>query len=214
MSQVNARVTRAERQAATRESLIAQARSMFLDIGYAGTSLDRVAIEAGFSKGAVYSNFGGKEELCLAVLDDIHAEKVRGVTRIFAGQGDLGEKLDEFVRWAQEELVDPRWTALEFEFAAVAGKSEWVAAQLAERHREVAGLIQNLVEHISAEVGLRGIETAQRTAVTLLSVGIGLGALKSLDPQIDMNVLGDLIRTMIKASSTKPETLTDGDEVQ
>ena len=57
------RVTRAERQAQTRERLIEVAREMFLSDGYAATSLDKVAVRAGFSKGAVYSNFAGKEQL-------------------------------------------------------------------------------------------------------------------------------------------------------
>ena len=37
--------------------------------GYHGASLEEIADTAGFSKGAVYSNFGGKAELFLAVLD-------------------------------------------------------------------------------------------------------------------------------------------------
>ena len=61
------RQSRAQRQAQTREKLIEVAREMFLDVGYAASSLDKVAIAAGFSKGAVYSNFSGKEELCMAV---------------------------------------------------------------------------------------------------------------------------------------------------
>ena len=44
------------------------ATAEFLAHGYNGTSLERVADAAGSSKGAVYGNFAGKEELCLAVL--------------------------------------------------------------------------------------------------------------------------------------------------
>jgi AcrR family transcriptional regulator len=40
---------------------------LFLRDGYAATSLEKVADEAGYSKGAVYSNFWNKDELCLAV---------------------------------------------------------------------------------------------------------------------------------------------------
>ncbi len=68
MTVEGARVTRAERQAQTRESLIAVAREMFLSDGYAATSLDKVAVRAGFSKGAVYSNFAGKDELFYALM--------------------------------------------------------------------------------------------------------------------------------------------------
>ncbi|NLC98849.1 MAG: TetR/AcrR family transcriptional regulator [Actinomycetales bacterium] len=198
-------MSRAEKQAETRERLVAQARSMFLDIGYAATSLDKVAIEAGYSKGAVYSNFDGKEELCLEVLDVIHREKVRGVAKIFSGDSDLDTQLDVFVAWAQDDLVDPRWTTLELEFAAVAGSNPWVANQLVARHREIAELVRLLVVDISQKFNLRGQENADKTATALLSVGVGLGALRSLDPKIDMNVFGEVVRTMIKASSPKPE---------
>lgn len=71
-----ARLTRAESQARTREQLIETAKQLFLRDGYSVTSLERVADEAGYSKGAVYSNFRNKDELCLAVLDRIHDEQV------------------------------------------------------------------------------------------------------------------------------------------
>ena len=197
------KVSRAQRQAETREAIVGQARTMFLDLGYAATSLDKVALEAGYSKGAVYSNFEGKEELCLEVLDSIHREKVRGVAKIFSGEGDLDMQLDVFVGWAQDELVDSRWTTLEMEFAAVARSNPWVARQLVSRHREIAELIRLLVVEISQKFNLRGQENAGRTATALLSVGIGLGALRSLDPKIDMNVFRDVVRNMIEASGVK-----------
>ncbi len=117
------RVIRAERQAQTRESLIAVAREMFLADGYAATSLDKVALRAGFSKGAVYSNFAGKEELCMAVLDSIHEEQIEGVVAAFTRDADLDARIDAFAEWAREGLGRPRWTALEVEFAAVARQS-------------------------------------------------------------------------------------------
>lgn len=114
------RVSRAERQQQTRERLIEVATEMFLDVGYSGTSLDKVAVEAGFSKGAVYSNFAGKEELCMAALDTIHAEKIRLVHQMFTEDTSIETRLKSFVEWSRSGLGEPRWTALEVEFAAVA----------------------------------------------------------------------------------------------
>ncbi len=48
---------------------------MFFTDGYHPTSLEKVADAAGYSKGAVYSNFRNKDELCVAVLDEIRAER-------------------------------------------------------------------------------------------------------------------------------------------
>jgi AcrR family transcriptional regulator len=69
--------TRAERQRATRAALLAAAREGFARDGYHGANLEAIANEAGFSKGAVYSNFDGKADLFLAVIDD-NLDALRG----------------------------------------------------------------------------------------------------------------------------------------
>ena len=63
------RLTRPERKAATRRELLDAARTVFLRRGFHGASLDEIAEEAGYTKGAVYSNFEDKDALFLAVLD-------------------------------------------------------------------------------------------------------------------------------------------------
>ncbi|WP_237449950.1 TetR/AcrR family transcriptional regulator [Nocardiopsis alba] len=63
------RKTRAEQKQETRNALIEAGLLTFSRDGYHGASLEEIADTAGFSKGAVYSNFGGKSELFLAVLD-------------------------------------------------------------------------------------------------------------------------------------------------
>src|SRR5829696_4377887 len=60
-------MSRAESKAATRAELLDAARSVLVERGYHGASLDLVAREAGYTKGAVYSAFGGKAQMFLAV---------------------------------------------------------------------------------------------------------------------------------------------------
>lgn len=211
------KATRAERQAQTKESLIIVARRMFLRDGYAATSLDKVALEAGFSKGAVYSNFAGKEELCMAALDLIHEEKIQGVLSAFTQESTLDSKIKSFIEWAREATSDPRWAALEVEFAAVARHNEWVAAELVKRHREIRTAIAELIEHVTAEAGLKPVQPAERTAAMLFSAGIGLGALRSLDPSVDVELFADVMRSFIRPDrslsvdreSTDSETAPD-----
>ncbi|WP_066586005.1 TetR/AcrR family transcriptional regulator [Cellulomonas timonensis] len=62
--------TRGERQQQTRSALIDAARTVFARDGYHRARLEAIAHEAGYSKGAVYSNFDGKAALFLAVIDD------------------------------------------------------------------------------------------------------------------------------------------------
>lgn len=200
MTVQNTKVSRAERQAQTRESLIAVAREMFLADGYAATSLDKVAVRAGFSKGAVYSNFAGKEELCMAVLDSIHEEQISGVVSAFTQETDLNGRIEAFSAWAQEGLGQPRWTALEVEFGAIARQSPYVATELVKRHREIRVAIAQLVRQVTTEAGLQDVVDADQAATMLLSLGIGLGTLRSLDHTIDVGIFADTIRALLRVS--------------
>src|SRR5437867_12636083 len=62
-------LSRQESQARTRERLVAAAERVFLKKGYHEASLAELARAAGYTTGAVYSNFSGKEHLALAVLE-------------------------------------------------------------------------------------------------------------------------------------------------
>ncbi|TIS14873.1 MAG: helix-turn-helix transcriptional regulator, partial [Mesorhizobium sp.] len=64
-----ARLTREQSQALTREKLLASASEMVARDGYSGASIERIAEEAGFSKGAFYSNFTNKEDIFLQLLE-------------------------------------------------------------------------------------------------------------------------------------------------
>jgi AcrR family transcriptional regulator len=176
------------------------AREMFLADGYAATSLDKVAVRAGFSKGAVYSNFAGKEQLCIAVLDSIHEEQLEGVVTAFTQDTDLDGRIEAFAAWAREGLGQPRWTALEVEFGAVARQSPYVATELVKRHREIRVAIADLVRRVTTEAGIAERVDPDQAATTLLSLGIGLGTLRSLDPAIDVGVFADTMRSLLKGS--------------
>src|SRR5581483_9290125 len=112
------RLTRVASQARTRAQLIGTAREMFLRDGYFATSLDRVADTAGYSKGAVYSNFASKDELCLAVLDQLLNERAAQIVAAMAGRPRFAGKLAAFEKWAGEVLGDAGWITLEIEFAS------------------------------------------------------------------------------------------------
>ncbi len=201
----SAKVSRAERQRQTRERLIEVASDMFLAVGYAGTSLDKVAVEAGFSKGAVYSNFAGKEELCMAVLDQIHAEKIRLVLEVFSEDTSIEARLKNFVEWSRSGLGEPQWTSLEVEFAAVARHNPWVASELVKRHREVRRLIAKLISATVDDAGLETTIPVEQVATAMLALGAGLGGLRSLDPKINMDVFGDVLAGLVRPRREQAE---------
>ena len=190
------RLTRSESQARTRELLVATARTMFLRDGYAATSLDKVAEEAGFSKGAVYSNFEGKDALCLAVLDTLHRDVVDAVLGSFSGAGTLDEALDTFDRWAEARLGDPDWSALEAEFAARSRRDPKLRGALEERNARIRQTIAGALAETSERHGITLPMDEGDLASALLSLGIGLGLQRALNPGLRVQVLSDVIRVM------------------
>src|SRR5437763_2071325 len=79
------RKSQAERREATRELVLTAAARVFAERGFHATSLDAIAEEAGFSRGAVYYNFADKEELFLELLDRRCAERAPDLRAVFAG---------------------------------------------------------------------------------------------------------------------------------
>jgi AcrR family transcriptional regulator len=192
------RSLRAERQARTRETLVATATPLFLSDGLAATSLDRVADEAGFSKGAVYSNFRNKDELCLAVLDGMHRSVLDYFVAAFSSSaGSLEDRLGVFERWADRSLGEPRWTALEAEFAIRARTSAYVADALRERSQQSRSAIEQLVLDSAERFGLTLPMPAEDVATALLSLGVGLGIGRANDPTIPVEVMSRTIRLLL-----------------
>ncbi len=66
--------TQAQRSAATQAALLAAARPLFAEYGYAAISTDQIARAAGVTRGALYHQFAGKEELFAEVVGQIEAE--------------------------------------------------------------------------------------------------------------------------------------------
>ena len=78
---------RADSQARTRQLVLEAAERLFLANGFGATSLEDIAREAGFSKGAVYSNFAGKTDLFFAIVEQQFVELAARSAQAVDGRG-------------------------------------------------------------------------------------------------------------------------------
>src|ERR671935_2790472 len=110
-------MTRKEAQERTRQRLLAAAAKVFARRGYHRATVDEIASEAGFTIGAVYSNFAGKEELFLALADRQVEQRVAEIRALgeAAERGDQpgAEAAAQFREFLQR---DPDWPLLFYEF--------------------------------------------------------------------------------------------------
>src|SRR4051794_6774178 len=130
------RLSRAEKRIDTRERLLESALVVFAREGFGGASLEEIAEEAGFSTGAVYSAFGGKQELFFALLDKILEQEKRDIGEIFEQNESLDAVVTAIGRWKPGPLEsEEQWRVLATEFWLHAVRDPKVRALLAERQR-------------------------------------------------------------------------------
>ena len=165
------RMTRAERSEQTRTELIVAARTVFLRRGFHGASLDEISAEAGYTTGAVYSRFGGKDDLFLAVLEAAYArireaEKTLSLLDVPADEG-----VRRLVRFTwQYYLENP-------EFLTLLNSENLHRAEHLRRSREVRAMNSPLIETL-AQVLRRGHrEGLFRAGVDPLQLYISIAAL-------------------------------------
>lgn len=193
-----ARLTRKETQEQTRAALVETAKKLFLDRGYNATSLGEVVDAAGFTKGAVYSNFATKHELGLAVLEVVQEERVAAILGSLQGAETFEDRLAGFGRWAEANIGDIGWTALEVEFATSTRHIEDVRVALADRRQLITAVLADVIQGEADAFGIDLDAPALDIATHLLALGIGLGVQRAFDPSLEVNVLVDELSRLAK----------------
>jgi AcrR family transcriptional regulator len=179
-----ARLTRVEQQRQTHERLLDAARTVFATRGFLAATMDEIAAEAGYTRGAVYKHFGGKEGLWLAIMDAL-------------AQTHL-ELLDEALTKAtdQQGLVQAltpntngdgaRWGVATAEFvAAVAARPETAAAVVAAQRRHEEQIAAVLGRHCG-RLGVRPALPLPDVVVLLGATAGGLILRRGMDPEVDV----------------------------
>lgn len=139
------RLTRAEAKARTRQLLLDSAARVFAQKGLAGASVDEIAEAAGYSIGAVYSNFGGKEQLFLELLKERANDRVTRAAEIVA-DAEPAEAQRAFSRLMIEVAdKDADFAPLQAEFWLYAVRNPELMETYAERMREPRDLLTALI---------------------------------------------------------------------
>jgi AcrR family transcriptional regulator len=136
ITKLRKRLTREESRAQTRANLIAVGRAHFLRYGLGGAVAETIAEDAGYSRGALYSNFDGKEELFLAVIHEQEVRRFEVFRSILNQESSSKERLrkmrDTFADW----VTDRDWIVLYAEFEVEALRNERIRKRFVELHRQ------------------------------------------------------------------------------
>jgi AcrR family transcriptional regulator len=166
----------------TREALVTAAARVFLRRGFQGASLREIAAEAGLTTGAVYSNFDGKADLFLAVLEEnidprlaVMYEAARTAPRRRLGAA-VGE---EFAAYVKQQR---RWLTLLIEFWAQAARDPKLRPKFAERHGKLRSSIAEVLTERAARLGQSLTLPADQLATVLIALTNGMAIEQLADP--------------------------------
>jgi AcrR family transcriptional regulator len=134
----------------TRSLLLDAAEEVFARRGFDGAALEDIAEAAGYTRGAIYSHFGSKAELFLAVLERQRRQFLDGFSDVIGSVHRLGDvDLDELAdRWG--DLIDAERAdraALGYEFTLFLLRNPEARTRVSAQREETA---QELAEYIAA----------------------------------------------------------------
>jgi len=168
------RMTRTEKVEANREAILDSAKEHFARFGYHGASLDAIADAAGFSKGAIYSQFGSKDDLMLATLERNIRRRHEATAELVGALGD-DLRAEDVLRHANaRSLEDAGWQAALIEFRIHASRHPAINKRYAALHEQTIALMAQTLASQVERLGIGTQRSPRDLAIAHLASGLGL----------------------------------------
>ena len=178
-------LTRRQKQQRTRTSLLRAAEKIFCQQGLEAASIDQVAQEAGFTKGAFYANFKSKEELFLVMLDERFARELERLDRALAGTQEPLEEAQaaaaDFIHFASDE----DWPRLYFQFVAHAARDDEFRQELATRQAAMRDRLTELFKHWKEGFGKSAPIPQEEITAMVCFMADGFLVDRMIEPSLD-----------------------------
>jgi AcrR family transcriptional regulator len=189
------RAARAEGREA-REELLAAALRVFTRRGYHEATVDEIAAEAGYSKGALYWHFSAKEDLLLALLEEHIDEPMRDRIALLASAPPERDMSIEATRTFARQLREEREAMLlEREYWSLAIRDPVLRARYAERQTELRGALAAAMEARARHLGTPDLPMpAEDVARIVMSIIGGLAIDELIEPgSVRPELLGEAL---------------------
>lgn len=176
-------LTRERRRQQTRDVLIAAATEVFAQRGYEGATLEEIAERAGFTRGAIYKNFSGKEDLFLAVTDRFNEQVIEAFRAIAPSSASTREwdvsRLAELWRASVGDFDELLAISMEYQLYVLRTPAARKGA-LAHRRKNKA-LVAAFIEEVAERSGMTLRLPASTLASVILAAADGLNYAARVD---------------------------------
>ena len=193
------RLSRAEQVERNRELVLDAARRVFLERGYAGATLEAIAEEAGFSKGVVYSQFSGKSDLFLALLQRRIVERAEENARLAADHAGLdGFRLLMRANARRNEEGRSGWSALLIEFRVAAARDPELNRRYAALHTQAMDQFTEVIRDVLARGGWATVYPPRVFAELIFAVDAGRILERAAGTSVlDVDTIDDLVARLV-----------------
>lgn len=206
------RAARAER-GHSRQRLLDAAVKVFAARGFVAATIDEIAAEAGFSKGAVYWNFESKEELFAALREERIDRRLREMIELLRsapGDQDMApEASRRFLEWVHEE---PEMVLIAHEHWALAARDPKLRSPHAKRSRDLRAALASAVEARRGQLGAPEFSMSSEEAATaFIALADGLSLARLIEPQaVPAHLYGEIVSLVFQGLVARAER--DADE--
>jgi AcrR family transcriptional regulator len=195
------RPTRSE----VRDRILDAASKVFAAEGFAGATIDAIGQAAGFTKGAVYSNFGSKDELFLALLDrefELRGEQIATALESEDDVAAAAKALSRSVLDSVHSHADYYVLFVEYWLRAVRDP-ELRERLIARRRAAAADQADNFAESAAALTSGRKLADLAQLVVT---INLGIAMEEVLRPgTIDADLLANLITGLLDSVAVQSD---------
>src|SRR6266513_379903 len=177
-------LTPERRRELTKTALVEAAADIFAKRGFDGASLEEIAEAAGFSRGAIYSNLGSKEDLMLAVVERYNETLVGAFSDTLGRAADISQEemtVSAAALWRDLIRRDPNLTALNLEFRLRALRNPAFRVRFLELMHENDKRIADLIAREAKTYGIRLKYDAADLAQILNAATVGMSELAGVD---------------------------------
>jgi AcrR family transcriptional regulator len=177
-----------------RTALLEAAMDVFAERGYRDASVDEIAERAGYSKGAIYFHFSGKDDLFFALLEERIDRPMREAIKLLESappEDDMAlEANRHFVELVsgQRELL-----LLDHEYRSQAIRDSRLRARYVKREAKLRSVLAKGLQARVKHLGAPPVAAPEQVATALLSLAFGLAQEKLIQPDaVPDELLGDM----------------------
>ena len=195
-----ARLTRIEQRAVTRRRLIDAAAKVFCRMGFEAAPIDVIAEEAGFSRGAFYSNFESKDELFVELIGhhlDAEVETLHRTLDRITSAAQLAPAIERRYRVLGESNS---WCLLTTEFQLYAMRGGAKADEFAAIYESYRSRLGNLIAVHFERLGVQSSLTPYEFGVAQIALSQGLALQRAANGSLEATLPARALATFMRGA--------------